>query len=60
MSISDKGNRLREVAAARSTADQVGETVSTYEKIIELAGQSKNGQWDELFSEELNKPSIQL
>jgi hypothetical protein len=60
VSIKDKGNRLREIAAARSTADQVGETVDMYEKIIELAGQSENGQWDELFSEELNKPSVQL
>lgn len=59
MSSADKGSRLREVAAAKCSTE-VDETIRMYEKIIELARESGNGQWDELFSEELNKPSIQL
>ena len=51
---------MREVPLARCTADEVLENVRVYEKIITLARDSENGHWDELFSEELNKPSIQL
>ena len=60
MSSSDKGSRLREVPLARCTADEVLETVRVFEKIITLGRDSENGHWDELFSEELKKPSIQL
>ena len=60
MSSTDKGNRLKEVASSKSTGDEVSETVRLHEKIIELARESEKGQWEELFSEELNKPSIQL
>ena len=56
----DHRGRLREVAAASGKGNEVAETVRIYEKVIEMAARGENGGWDELISEELNKPSIQL
>ena len=51
-------SRLTQVAAGLPGASEVAETVRVYEKIVEMA--EGGGGWEELFSEELNKPSIQL
>ena len=46
------------MAAGCPGASEVTETVRVYEKVVvEMA---ESGGWEELFSEELNKPSIQL
>lgn len=51
-------SRLTQVAAGLPGASEVAETVRVYKKVVEMA--EGGGGWEELFSEELNKPSIQL